>query len=106
MYENTPFEGYYAFICTDGENSIEKRQEVRTQHIARLKELQEQGRLLLAGPCLDCDDLSVPVGGLIIAQFDSLQEAQEWLQEEPYLKVGAYKEVLIRAYKDVLGLKK
>ncbi len=79
MYESEPFEGYYAFICTDSENSAEKRQQVRNLHVARLKELRKEGRLLLAGPFLDSQDLSKPIGGLIIAKFNSLEEAQNWL---------------------------
>lgn len=103
MYENYPFEGYYAFICTDSENSIEKRLKVRDQHVRRLNDLREEGRLLSAGPLLDCNRLSYPIGGLIIAKFNSIEEAQNWIKDEPYLKVGAYKEVAIKAYKDIFA---
>lgn len=103
MYEDYPFEGYYAFVCIDSENSDEKRQLVRTQHIARLKQLRAEGRLLLAGPFLDHQNLGIPIGGLIIAQFNSFEEAQEWAKEEPYVKVGAYQHVEIKAYKDIFG---
>lgn len=103
MYENFPFEGYYAFICIDSEDSTEKREQVRAQHVARLNELRKEGRLLLAGPFLDSHNLSYPIGGLIIAKFNSLKEAQDWLKDEPYLQSGAYREVAIKAYKDVFG---
>lgn len=106
MYEQFPFEGYYAFICTDSENSTEKREQVRPLHVARLNALRQEGRLLLAGPLLDHHQLSIPIGGLIIAKFHSLEEAQNWLDDEPYLKSGAYKEVKIKAYKDIFAYQK
>jgi uncharacterized protein YciI len=106
MYEQFPFEGYYVFICTDSDNSIEKREQVRHLHVARLNVLRQEGRLLLAGPLLDNQNLSIPIGGLIIAKFNSFEEAQQWLNDEPYLKAGAYQEVAIKAYKDVFAYQK
>lgn len=103
MYEDYAFEGYYAFVCIDSENSAEKRQQVRAQHVARLKQLRAEGRLLLAGPFLDPHHLGIPIGGLIIAQFNSFEEAQAWAQEEPYVQAGAYQRVEIKAYKDIFG---
>jgi uncharacterized protein len=41
---------YYAIMAEDIANSLERRMEFRPQHLARLTELQNQGRLLLAGP--------------------------------------------------------
>ncbi|MBL7481214.1 YciI family protein [Legionella bononiensis] len=101
MYEEFPFEHYYAFVCTDSENSNVTRELGREAHVARLNKLREEGRLLLAGPLLDAQHQGVPKGGLIIAQFNSLPEAEEWLKEEPYLKVNAYQDVTIFAYKNV-----
>lgn len=106
MYENFSFEGYFAFICTDSENSIPKREQVRHLHVARLNALRQEGRLLLAGPLLDHQNLSNPIGGLIIAKFSSFAEAQLWLSEEPYLQSGAYQEVTIKAYKDIFAYQK
>jgi len=96
------FENYYAFICIDSANSSEKRKLVREEHVARLEKLKNEGRLFLAGPLLDTKHLGVPMGGLIIAKFNSLEEAETWLNEEPYLKVKAYQQVTIHAYKNVL----
>lgn len=101
MYEEFSFENYYAFVCTDSENSNETRVLAREAHVARLKRLTEEGRLLLAGPLLDTQDHEIPRGGLIIAKFKSLEEARAWLNEEPYLKIKAYQDVKIFAYKNV-----
>lgn len=103
MYEEFPFENFYAFVCADSENSSEKRELAREAHVARLNKLKQEGRLLLAGPLLNTEHHEIPKGGLIIAQFNSLEEAQAWLKDEPYLKVNAYQDVTIFAYKDVFN---
>lgn len=103
MYEDFAFEGYYAFICTDSPNSAEKRQQVRSEHVARLKALEKEGRLLIAGPLLDNNEMGMPTGGLIIAKFASLAEAQKWMEQEPYVASGAYQKVELRTYKNIFG---
>ena len=40
----------YAIMSQDVENSLEKRIGARPDHIARLNKLQDEGRLILAGP--------------------------------------------------------
>ncbi|MEW8398638.1 MAG: YciI family protein, partial [Candidatus Thiodiazotropha sp.] len=49
---------YYAIIAEDRDDSLEQRLKAREKHLARLKQLQDQGRLLLAGPhpMIDSDD--------------------------------------------------
>lgn len=101
MYEDFPYENYYAFVCYDSENSSDLRPKVRDQHVARLNKLENQKRLLMAGPLLDPNQLGIPKGGIIIAKFDSFDEAKQWLSEEPYLKNGAYRDVQIFSYKDI-----
>lgn len=103
MYEKFPFEGYYAFICTDAPDSIPKREASRPLHLARLLTLKKENRLLLAGPFLDPNDHSKPIGGLIIAKFDSYEDAKHWMEDEPYLKSGAYTQMQLKTYKDVLA---
>ncbi|VEB35600.1 YciI-like protein [Legionella sainthelensi] len=101
MYEEFPFENYYAFLCSDNNDSIAKRKIAREAHVARLNHLKKEGRLLLAGPLLNPEHLDIPTGGLIIAQFNTLVDAKQWLHEEPYLKTNAYKKVDIHAFKNV-----
>lgn len=101
MYEEFPFENYYAFLCSDNDDSIAKRKIAREAHVTRLNHLKKEGRLLLAGPLLNPEHLDIPTGGLIIAQFNTLKEAKKWLNEEPYLQTNAYKTVDIHAFKNV-----
>jgi len=96
----------YAIISQDVENSLEKRMSVRPAHIKRLDELKEQGRLILAGPhpAIDNNDPGPAgfTGSLVVAEFDSLDEAQTWADDDPYIKSGAYESVIVKPFKKVL----
>ncbi|MGC8504366.1 MAG: YciI family protein [Acidithiobacillus sp.] len=96
---------YYCIIGTDFPDSLAKRQTARGDHLARLHQLNAEGRLLTAGPfpALDQEDPGPAgfTGSLIVAQFDSLEAAQAWAAAEPYLAAGVYAEVSVRPYKGV-----
>lgn len=97
---------FYVIYSEDVENSLSLRLSVRDQHIARLKDLQEQGKLLLAGPCPAIDseapDEAGFTGSLIVAEFDSLVAAQSWADRDPYISAGVYKRVTVKPYIKVL----
>lgn len=96
---------WYAIISEDVENSLEKRKSVRPEHIARLQALADSGKLLTAGPhpAVDSDDPGSAgfTGSLIIAEFESLAEAQSWADDDPYINAGVYKQVTVKPYKKV-----
>ena len=97
---------YYAIISQDIENSLPLRKAHRPDHLARLQELADQGRLLVAGPhpAIDSDDPGEAgfTGSLVIAEFDSLVDAQNWADDDPFLKQGVYQSVVVKPYKRVL----
>ena len=97
---------HYAIISQDIENSLEKRKSVREQHIARLNELKNQGRLLIAGPhpAVDSPDPGDAgfTGSLIVAEFESLETAQKWADADPYIAAGVYASVIVKPFKYVL----
>lgn len=97
---------YYAIISEDIENSLEKRLSARPDHIQRLKDLVDQGRLLVAGPhpAIDNEDPGEAgfTGSLVIAEFDSLEHAQSWADADPYIAAGVYAKVIVKPYKKVL----
>ncbi|MHC8441910.1 MAG: YciI family protein [Candidatus Eutrophobiaceae bacterium] len=96
----------YAIIATDVERSLDKRLPVRDAHIARLKELLVEGRLILAGPHPSIDSPEAGesgfTGSLVVAEFDCLEQAQAWAQEDPYVASGAYSQVQVKPFKKVL----
>ena len=96
----------YAIIAQDIENSLSKRMEARPSHVARLNELKDEGRLILAGPHPSID-VSEPgkagfSGSLIVAEFDDLQKAREWADADPYVAAGVYSSVVVKPFNKVL----
>ena len=96
----------YAIVGEDVPNSLEQRLAARPAHLARLNELQSNGRLILAGPfpALDSADPGPAgfSGSLIVAEFESLQAAQSWANADPYVSAGVYSKVNINPFKKVL----
>jgi uncharacterized protein YciI len=94
---------WYAIIGQDVPNSLDKRLKARPAHVARLQELQGQGRILLAGPfpAVDAEDPGTAgfTGSLIVAEFPSLPAAQDWANADPYVTAGVYAEVSVRPFK-------
>jgi uncharacterized protein len=93
----------YAIIGEDNDNSLENRMSVRPLHLKRLQELQDQGRLILAGPhpAVDTENPGAAgfTGSLIVAEFDSLQDAQLWADSDPYNDAGVYAKVIVKPFK-------
>ncbi|WP_137888178.1 YciI family protein [Pseudomonas sp. 2FE] len=96
----------YAIIATDLANSLENRMAARPAHLARLEQLKNEGRLVLAGPhpAVDSNDPGAAgfSGSLIVAEFESLSAAQSWADADPYRAAGVYASVLVKPFKLVL----
>jgi len=96
----------YALIGLDREDSLAARLKVRDEHLARLRELLDDGRLVIAGPfpAVDADE-PTPAGfegTLIIAEFDSLEQAFQWLEADPYVTTGVFVSYQVRPFIQVL----
>lgn len=95
----------YAIVGQFTPNSLEKRLAARPAHVARLETLQEQGRLILAGPfpAVDAVDPGTAgyTGSLIVAEFASLTEAQAWAQADPYVAAGICAQVTVNPFNKV-----
>ena len=96
---------YYAILCEDIENSLALRQRARPAHLARIQQLVDEGRLLAAGPhpALDTPDPGEAgfTGSLIVAEFESLEAAQQWADIDPYVNAGVYKRIVVKPFKKV-----
>ena len=83
---------WYVFYCKDTPDSLPRRRQARPAHLARLKQLKNAGRLMTAGPFPAIDNEEPGengfTGSLIIAQFDNLEAAIQWADEDPYKKAG------------------
>lgn len=97
---------FYVIYGEDCMDSLEKRLATRPAHLERLQIMQDQGRLLLAGPCPAIDNVDPGPAGfsgsLIVAEFDSLEQAKTWADADPYVKEGVYNKVTVKPFKKVL----
>ena len=96
----------YAIIAEDIPNSLEKRLAARPAHLERLGKLQDAGRIVFAGPHPAIDDENPGdagfTGSLIIAEFDSLENAEIWASADPYVEAGVYATIAVKPVKQVL----
>lgn len=96
---------WYAIIGEDAPKSMEKRVSARPAHLERLRALQSNGQLFVAGPFpgIDCEDPGTVgyTGSLIVAEFESLEDAQKWADADPYVATGVFKRVAVKPFKRV-----
>jgi len=97
---------WYAIMAEDTADSLEKHLANRPPHLARLQALQNEGRLLLAGPFPAIDSIDPGPAGfsgsLIVAEFNSLAEATTWANADPFVIAGVYAEVLVKPFRKTL----
>ncbi len=95
----------YAILATDRPGSLGARSGARPAHLERLQALQEDGRLILAGPhpAIDSPDPGEAgfTGSLIVAEFPDLETARAWADADPYVAAGVYQQVQVRPFKQV-----
>lgn len=96
----------YAIIGEDFPNGQAKRAAARPAHLEHINELVEAGRVILAGPfpAIDSPDPGPAgmAGSLIVAEFDSLEEAQAWIDADAYVTLGVFGKVTVRPFKRIL----
>ncbi len=97
---------WYAVMSEDYPGSLEKRLAARPEHVARLKGLCDEGRLLIAGPhpAVDSPDPGPAgfTGSLVVVDFTSLSEAKAWADDDPYIAAGVYSKVTVKPFNRVL----
>lgn len=96
----------YVIIAEDSPNSLDKRLANRPAHLARLTELQNEGRLVLAGPMPAIDSIDPGptgfTGSLIVAEFNDLESAKNWANADPFVDAGVYISVTVKPFRKTL----
>ena len=96
----------YAIVAQDVANSGAKRTAARPAHMKRIEQLVANGRVILAGPfpAIDSPDPGPAgvTGSLIVAEFDSLEDARSWIDADPYVTEGVFKNVSVRPFMKIL----
>ena len=95
----------YVIFGEDHPDSLALRLAARPAHLERLRHLQDEGRLLIAGPCPSIDAADPGPAGfsgsLIIACFSSLTEATRWANDDPYMTAGVFSNVRVYPFNRV-----
>ena len=96
----------YAIMSEDVPNSLERRLAARPDHLARLEALRAEGRVVLAGPhpAIDAENPGDAgfSGSLVVAEFDSLEDAKAWADADPYMIAGVFAKVIVKPFKKVM----
>ena len=97
---------WYAILSEDNDGSLPRRARTRDAHLARVRQLVAEGRLLVAGPhpAIDAEEPGEAgfSGSLIVAEFPSLDEATQWANADPYVAAGVYRRVTVKPFRLVL----
>ena len=91
---------YFVIFAQDRPNTLEQRLAVRPQHLARLEQLKAENRLLTADPNPSADGKGI-TGSTVIAKFATLEDAQAWAAQDPYVGAKVYGEVIVKPFKRV-----
>ncbi|HSI28349.1 MAG: YciI family protein [Methylophilus sp.] len=96
----------YMIYAQDTANSLPLRLQHRPAHLERLQQLQTEGRLILAGPLPAIDNIDPGEAGysgsLIVAEFDSLEAATEWANNDPFKHAGVYGNIAVNPFRKTL----
>ncbi len=100
------FKMLFVIISEDVADSGPLRAKARPDHLQRLNTLRDEGRLIIAGPCpaIEADEPGPAgfTGSVIIAEFESLNQARDWADADPYVAAGVYQSVVVKPFKHVL----
>lgn len=96
----------YVILGKDAPGALEIRKRVRARHLERIGQLAAVGRVAIAGPC-PVEDSPEPTpagftGSVIIAEFDSLDAARQWVAGDPYVTEGVFESWEVRPFIRVL----
>jgi uncharacterized protein len=96
----------YAIMGEDAPGSLPRRLAARPAHLQRIEQLRDEGRLVLAGPhpAVDATDPGPAgfTGSLIVAEFESLEDARRWAEADPYCAAGVFARVTVKPFRQVL----
>ncbi|MDA8225127.1 MAG: YciI family protein [Betaproteobacteria bacterium] len=97
---------WYVILGEDVPDSLPMRMQTRAAHLERMRRLQDEGRVLVAGPfpAIDSPDPGPAgfMGSLIVARFDSLDAARAWANDDPYVRSGVWRRVEVKPFVKVM----
>jgi len=89
----------YVVIAKDGDDAaaLERRMQVRTDHLAGASKLKANGNFVTGGATLD--EAGQMNGSVMIVQFENEEAFQHWYDNEPYIVNGVWKQIEVKPFK-------
>lgn len=89
----------YLVIARDGKDdgALERRKNVRPNHLAGARKLKENNNFVIGGAMLDEENNMR--GSIMIVQFESQEDFQKWYDNEPYITNGVWKDIEVKPFR-------
>lgn len=89
----------YLVIAYDGkdEEAMTRRLAVREQHLKGVEGMFREGKHLYGAAILD--EKEKMIGSMMVVNFSTREELDQWLSEEPYVVGDVWKEIEIKPCK-------
>lgn len=85
------------FLITayDGKDdkALDRRLAARDSHLARGKTFSDLGKILNGGAIIS--DAGAMIGSALLVEFDSREEVDQWLEEDPYVAGNVWNEITV-----------
>ena len=89
----------YVIIAYDGtdEKALERRMETRPLHFKGASKLKAANQLIAGGAILD--DKDTMRGSVMIVQFETEEEFNNWYNNEPYITGNVWQQIEIKPFR-------
>jgi hypothetical protein len=89
----------FILLAYDGTDpdALQRRLNVREEHLRRISVLKKGGKFLLGGAILD--DEGKMIGSMLIYDFPDRQSLEEKLKDEPYFTGGVWEKTKIHPFR-------
>lgn len=77
----------YLVIAYDNEGALDKRMDARPAHVEGTQKLMAEGKIVSACALIEEDMM---VGSSVVTNFESENDFNDWLENEPYVKGGVW----------------
>jgi len=79
------------------EQALERRMAARPAHLENVKKLKSKNHYIIGGAMLN--EAGKMIGSTMIVQFETPENLQEWLQNDPYVIEKVWDQIKIKPFK-------
>ncbi len=89
----------YLILANDhtDDKALQRRLEARSEHLKRLKEIKNDGKLLTGGAMINKEGNMN--GSMLLVEFESEEALNEWIENDPYITSDVWEKHKIIPFK-------